>query len=207
MNIKKTKNKKIKLMAAAGMVVSFGISGVALGFGLNYVNVNRDILHNEKMSNSITISTFIQNIGNDDFIKQSDFDKSFQLLDSSGEPITQYSDLTVHDAYINNYFSFSIPQKVKFYSDKYGIDVYIKKYNPENNDKSINIYPSPFNSSTPEFKIWFGKGSGNNRVESFIKISGAGFYGFKKTPQENDVKGAINLFRNNFSLKDLFYVD
>ncbi|MDK2820033.1 MAG: hypothetical protein KFW07_04305, partial [Mycoplasmataceae bacterium] len=46
-----------------------------------------------------------------------------------------------------------------------------------------------------------------NRVESFIKISGAGFYGFKKTPQENDVKGAINLFRNNFSLKDLFYVD
>ena len=192
------------------MVVSFGIAGVGLGFGLNYVEVNRNIVNNEKMSNSILISTFIQDIGKDDFIKQSDFDKSFKLLDSFGEPIIQYSELTINEAYINNYFHFSVPQKVKFYSDKYGIEVYIKKYNPENNDNNVNIYPSPFNSSTPEFKIWFGKGSGDNRVESFIRISGAGFYGFKKTTEENDVKGAIKLFRNKISLKkdkNLFYDD
>ncbi|MGL6125453.1 MAG: hypothetical protein ACRC1F_03170, partial [Metamycoplasmataceae bacterium] len=140
------------------------------------------------------------------FISFSDFDKSIKLFDGDKE-ITDYSNITVNEAYINNFFRFEVPSKVKFYANKNGIDVFMKSYNENLNSNNFDVFPSYYNSSIPEFRIWFGKGVGADRVEDFIVVSGAGLFGFKKTQEENDVTGVINLFQNSILLKPEFYVN
>lgn len=195
-------NKKMKI-AAISTITGFASLGVVLGVGITFT-IKPSIPHSQKMTNSIFVSNFIENIGNKDFISINDFDKSIKLFNGD-EEITDYSHLTVNEAYVNNYFKFEIPSKVKFYADRNGIDVFMKSYNENTNDNNFDIYPSYYNSSSPEFKIWFGKGEGENRVEDFITIYGAGFHGFRKTQEEQDVKSVINLFRNSVSLKPKFY--
>ncbi|MGL5308514.1 MAG: hypothetical protein ACRC9F_00510, partial [Metamycoplasmataceae bacterium] len=197
-------NKKMKIIAMTALTGSVAI-GVGLGYGTGYVQSLQTTL-TQKFKNSITISNFIGNIGDRDFITTADFDKSIKLMNGDTE-ITDYSDMTVNEAYINNYFKFELPSKVKFYTDKSGIDVYIKKYNENTNDQNFDIYPSNYNSSSIEVKIWFGKGEGENRVEDYIVIYGAGLYGFKKTQEESDVRSVINLFQDSISLKKEFYED
>lgn len=197
-------NKKMKIAAISTMSVFAGL-GVGLGIGLSFVN-KIAIPLSQKMSNSIFISTFIENIGNKNFISFSDFDKSIKLYNGD-EEITDYSNITINEAFINDFFKFEVPSKVKFYTERHGIDVFMKKYNENSVNQNNSIYPSYYNSSTPEFKIWFGKGEGENRVEDFITIYGAGFYDFKKTQEELDVKSMINLFGESISLKPQFYSD
>ncbi|MGL5732597.1 MAG: hypothetical protein ACRCXE_00790 [Metamycoplasmataceae bacterium] len=195
-------NKKMKMIAATVLTGSV-FAGVGLGFVMSYVQSLQTNL-TVKFKNSIAISNFIGNIGNKDFITTADFDKSMKLMNGETE-ITNYSNLTVNEAYIKNYFKFEVPSKVKFYTDKEGIDVYIKNYNENTNDQNFDIYPSNYNSSSVEFKIWFGKGEGKDRVEDYIIIYGAGLNGFKKTQEELDVRSVVNLFQDSISLKKDFY--
>ncbi|MGL5591920.1 MAG: hypothetical protein ACRDCJ_01005 [Metamycoplasmataceae bacterium] len=195
-------NKKMKIIAASTLTGSV-LVGVGLGLSMSYVKSLETNL-TTKFKNSITISNFINNIGNRDFITTADFDRSIKLMDGETE-ITDYSNMTINEAYINNYFKFEVPSKVKFYADKEGIEVYIKNYNENTNDQNFDIYPSNYNSSSVEFKIWFGKGEGKDRVEDYIIIYGAGLNGFKKTQEELDVRSVVNLFQNSISLKKEFY--
>lgn len=196
-NIKKT------ILLSAG-ILSIGI-GVGLGFSLQHIKTLKISSTPERMENSIIISNLLQKVGDKDFISKSDFDKSFKLIDKDGKEITEYSHLTVEEAYKDNLFKFELPKKVKFFVDKYGVDIFVKSY--IDNGKNPDIFSTYYNSSTPEFKIWFGKGVGENRVEDFLTITGAGFYGFKKTSQESDVNNMINIFSESFSLKKEFYID
>ncbi|MGL4252324.1 MAG: hypothetical protein ACRCRQ_02125, partial [Metamycoplasmataceae bacterium] len=195
-------NKKMKIIAASTLTGSV-LVGVGLGLSMSYVKSLETNL-TTKFKNSITISNFINNIGNRDFITTADFDRSIKLMDGETE-ITDYSNMTINEAYINNYFKFEVPSKVKFYADKEGIEVYIKNYNENTNDQNFDIYPSNYNSSSVEFKIWFGKGEGKDRVEDYIIIYGAGLNGFKKTQEELDVRSVVNLFQNSISLKKEFH--
>ncbi|MGL5617926.1 MAG: hypothetical protein ACRCWU_02635 [Metamycoplasmataceae bacterium] len=195
-------NKKMKIIAASILTGSIFV-GVGLGLGINYVK-SLETNISSKFKNSIIISNFISNIGNKDFITTADFVKSIKVMNGETE-ITDYSKLTVNEAYINGYFKFEVPSKIKFYTDKDGIDVYIKKYNENTNDQNFDIYPSNYNSSSIEFKIWFGKGEGNDRVEDYIIISGAGLNGFRKTQEEIDVRSVVNLFQDSILLRKEFY--
>ncbi|MGL5205831.1 MAG: hypothetical protein ACRC7B_02900 [Metamycoplasmataceae bacterium] len=195
-------NKKMKIIAVSTLASSIFV-GAGLGVGISYIKSLESNI-TVKFKNSITISNFINNIGNKDFITTADFDKSIKLMNGNTE-ITDYSKITVNEAYINNYFKFEVPNKVKFYTDKEGIDVYIKNYNENSNDQNFDIYPSNYNSSYVEFKIWFGKGEGKERVEDYIIVYGAGLNGFKKTQEELDVRSVVNLFQERISLKKEFY--
>ncbi|MGL6125400.1 MAG: hypothetical protein ACRC1F_02860, partial [Metamycoplasmataceae bacterium] len=83
-------DKKMKIIAISTMA-GFACLGAGLGIGIS-LNLNRDIPLSSRLSNSIAISTFIENIGNTDFISFSDFDKSIKLFDGDKE-ITDYSNI------------------------------------------------------------------------------------------------------------------
>ncbi len=193
-------NKKMKLTSLI-MISAFSVSGVGLGVGLSFVD-KVNIPNSEKIENSKSVSEFISNIGKEDFFYQSDFDKSITLFDGNIQ-IADYSDLLITEAYEKGYFKFEVPNKIRFFAEKAGIDVFMKRYNPSSSN--LDIYPSYYNSSTPEFNIWFGKGKGSNRVEDYISISTSDFYGFKTTPAEQDVKIVSKAFGNSIKLKPEFY--
>lgn len=199
-------NKFKKVMCLSIGLLSVG-TGVGFGFLIQKVKLTKNFITNERMNNSVAVSTFVNNIGQDDFIDKYDFDKSFKLIDADGKEFTDYSSITIAEAYKNNYFKFILPSKVKFYAEKYGISVYTKEYVKEINENNYDIFPTHYNSSTPEIKIWFGKGSGANKAEDYITITNSGFYGFKKTEEETDVVSLMNVFNKKFSLKSDFYID
>jgi hypothetical protein len=131
------------------MISAFSVSGVGLGVGLSFVD-KVNIPNSEKIENSKSVSEFISNIGKEDFFYQSDFDKSITLFDGNIQ-IADYSDLLITEAYKKGYFKFEVPNKIRFFAEKAGIDVFMKRYNPSSGN--LDIYPSYYNSSTPEFNI------------------------------------------------------
>ncbi len=195
-------NKKMKILSLTAMI-SCSVIGVGLGVGLSFVD-KIQIPNSVKMENSKILSSFISDIGKEDFFTNSDFDKSIKLMNGETE-ITDYKDILIIDAYKNDYFKFEVPNKVAFFAKKQGIDVFLKTYNES--DSSYSVFPSYYNSSVPEFNIWFGKGEGANRVEEKITLTGLNFYGFKKTQLEHDVLNVKALFKTSIKLKREFYTD
>ena len=189
------KKKKIRMISIVTMS-TFIVAGVGLGTGLGLVENNISI--SPHMTNSIFISNFIYNINNnnENFIKKSDFNKAFELIE--GEVA---SSTTVEEAFKNDLFKFTIPDKVDFYCKKYGVEVFVKKYVENSNQNSNEIYPTNYNSSSPEFRIWFSKGEGLSYVEDYITISNSGLYGFIKTQEELDVNVVVDLFNEPGSIK------
>ncbi len=195
-------NKKMKIISLTAMVSCSAI-GVGLGAGLSFVD-KMEVPYTVKMENSKILSAFVTNIGQEDFFSNSDFDKSVKLM-RGGIEITNYKDLLITDAYKNDYFRFEVPSKVNFFAKKQGIDVFIKRYNES--DGGYGVFPSYYNSSVPEFNIWFGKGEGSSRVEEKITLTGLNFYGFKKTQLESDVLDVKAKFKSSIKLKPEFYTD
>ena len=198
-------NKKTKVASIATML-SFSAVGVGLGIGLGFV-ANQYTPLSPHMANSIFISSFIEAINDnteENFIKKSDFNKSFGLKDGFDQKTA-----TVRQAFEDDKFIFTLPETAKFYGKQYGVKVFTKKYIENDIQNNNEIYPSDYNSSSPEFKVWFSKGDGESYVEDYITIYNSNLYNFQKTQEELDVQAISAIFKtnNNIKLKNEFYKD